>query len=323
MTSADQSPQATGGQERPAQPGQGVATVADRARDRPLAALLVAATAAVALFAYTPVLLWLWDSWISNPYYSHGLLVVPLAGYVAWRRRDAFTQAPRQGQVHDLDVLWLVAAGALFIAGRYVSSNHIQAWSLLPLLVGALLLSQGRARTKAMAWPLGILVLVVPIPFVEGFFGPLQLVATAGSATLAGLAGVNVTWDAVSLTVDGITFAVVPLCAGLSSTISLIAVTAVGFLFWPASLLMRTVVYALVVPVALVANMARISSTVYLAHRSGADQALAFFHGPGAIVLYLIALGGVGALIWAARRIDDKRGVLEDLGDEGKGGVAA
>lgn len=323
MTSADETSRSPSVEESSSQLGQDIAGLVDRARTRPLAASLIAATVGLALFAYTPVVLWLWDSWISNPYYSHGLLIVPLAGYVAWRRRQAFAQAPRDGQIHDTDMLWLVAAGGLFIAGRYLSSNHIQAWSLLPLIVGALLLTHGRARAKTMAWPLGILVLVVPIPFLEGFFGPLQLIATAGSATLANLAGVHVTWDAVSLTVDGITFAVVPLCAGLSSTISLIAVTAVGFLFWPASLRMRSAVYALVVPVALVANMARISSTVYLAHRSGADRALAFFHGPGAIVLYLIALAGVGGLIWGARRIDAKRGVLDDLGDRGKGGTLA
>ena len=282
--------------------GQLASGLLANARADPGAALLILATGAAVLFAYAPVMAWLWDSWISNPYYGHGLLVFPIALWVAWRERGAFLAEARE--THDLDYAWLFMAGVLFVVARFTGSNHLQAWSLLPLAIGLVLTTHGRARGEHMAWPFVLVALTLPIPFLEGFFGPMQLIATSGSARLANLAGLGVSWDAVSLTVDGITFAVVPLCAGLSSTLSLISVAAISYVLWPASMLARLLTFLFVIPLALMANMVRITGTVFIASRSGADAALGFFHGPGAIVLYLFALIGLGGLVWAMRKLD-------------------
>lgn len=269
-------------------------------RENPARGGLLGLTALVFLAVYAPVFAWLWDTWMSNPYYSHGLLIVPLSGYVAWNRRGRLAEEPRR--VHDVDLLWLVAGGGLFVAGRFLHSVYLQAWSLLPLLVGLVLVTQGRDRARLLTWPLGILVLVLPIPFLASVFAPLQLVAAGGSATLAELLGLTVTWDAVSITVEGMTFAVVPLCVGLNSTLSLLAVTAAAFLVFPAESLAQAAVYLLVVPVALLSNVARITSTILVAIQVGPTGAMNFFHGPGALVLYGFALAVLGALVWAAHR---------------------
>lgn len=278
-----------------------VARAAAWLRENPAKGGLVGLTVLAFLAVYAPVFAWLWDTWMANPYYSHGVLIVPLAGYVAWRRRGRVAELPRR--VHDVDLLWVVAAGGLFVAGRLLRSVYLQAWSLLPLLVGLVLVTQGRHRARGLAWPLGILVLALPVPFLGGVFGPLQLVAAGGSATLGELYGLAVSWDAVSITVDGMTFAVVPLCAGLNSTLSLVVVTAAAFLVFPTEPLAQALVYPLVVPVALASNIARITSTIVVAAHMGPDRAMAFFHGPGALVLYGLALVLVGGLVWAAHRL--------------------
>lgn len=265
------------------------------------AALVGVAFLAVAV-VYRPVFLWLWDSWMTNPYYSHGLLVLPISAVVAIRRRKRFAARPRL--IDDRDYAWLAAAGVLFVGGRYYASNFLQAWSLLPLLVGTLLVTQGRPRTKVLLWPLGFLALVIPLPLLEGFFAPLQLMAAVGAGNLASLMGLGVTWDSVSITVDGMTFAIVPLCAGLSSTLSLFAVTAVATLLWPVTLVARTALFALVVPIALLANMARITSTVLIAVRWGPSAGTGFFHGPGGVLLYLVALASIGGAVLGARKLE-------------------
>lgn len=276
-----------------------------RARQQPAMAGLVALTAAVALFAYAPVLAWLFDVWISNPYYSHALLLVPVIAYVAWRRREAVAEAPRE--IHQADLVWFLLAGGLFVGGRVASSNYLQAWSLLPLVVGITLSLQGRARTRRLIWPLGMLVLVLPVPFQEWFFGPLQELATRGAAFLTSLGGLDVTYSAVSLTVEGNTFAVVPLCAGLSSTLSLFAITSVALLLFPVPRRSQMGVFALVLPIALFSNMLRIVSTVTLAAFQGPETGLSFFHSGGALLLYAVALGLIGAVVYGARRLGDDR----------------
>lgn len=270
------------------------------ARSRPAAAALVALTMAVCAFAYAPVARWLVDVWTSNPYYAHGPLLLPIAAFVAWKRRDRLAEAPRR--VHDVDVLWLAPAAGLFILGRGIGSNHLQAWSLAPLIVALVLLTQGRRRTRLVAWPLGMMVLLLPVPFQEWFFGPLQRLATMGAAGVTSAMGLSVTWSATTLTVAGNTFEVVPLCAGLSSTLSLAAIAAVALLLWPVdSVGGQAAVFGAVLPIALVSNALRIASTVTLAAWRGPELALAFFHSGGAILLYVVGLGGIAAVIWGAR----------------------
>ena len=279
---------------------------ATRARVHPTTIAVVAVTVAVFAFVYRPLFLWLADNWIANPYYNHALLVIPIAGLVAWKRRARFLAAPKR--VVAADYAWLAVAGTLLIAGRAAASNYLQGWSLLPLAVGVLLVTQGRDRVRVLTWPLAFLVFVFPIPFLEGVFGPLQAMAAIGAAKLSALAGLDVTYNAVSLSVDGMEFAVVPLCAGLSSTLSLGALCAVCLLLWPVRMMYRVGVYALVIPIALVANMGRIATTVVVATRAGPDAAFDFFHGPGGVLLYIVALAGMGACVWGARRLQGPAG---------------
>ena len=53
-----------------------------------IAALLI-------LLAY-PTFVWLVNSWLSNPYYTHGFLVPLIVGLFLWRQWPQFTAPPRQ-----------------------------------------------------------------------------------------------------------------------------------------------------------------------------------------------------------------------------------
>ena len=60
-------------------------------RSRELTVLAIAATSLVVL--YFDVLVKLVDAWTNDGNYSHGFLIVPLAGYFAWERRDRLSRA--------------------------------------------------------------------------------------------------------------------------------------------------------------------------------------------------------------------------------------
>ena len=263
---------------------------------------LAALVLAVAAVVYGPVLAWMVDNWLTNPYYTHGLLLLPIALYVAWRRRAAFRDAPRT--VERSDWVWLALGGLVLVWGRVAASNFAQAWSMLPLGVGALLVTHGRERAQVMLWPLAMTLLVLPLPLLETVLAPLQVVAARGAVMLAALGGVDAEYAAISLRVGTMEFAVAPLCAGLSALLSMAATAAVAFLLWPAGWLAQACAYALLVPVALFANALRIAATVFAATRSGPDAAMAFFHGAGAVLLYAVGLAGLALLVWGARALD-------------------
>lgn len=272
------------------------------ARTSTVAWALAAAIALLAGVVYAPVFAWMFDNWLTNPYYSHALLLLPIVFYVAWRRRPAFRDAPRV--IEASDWAWIALGGLALVWGRVSASNFTQAWSLLPLAVGTLLVTHGRARAKVLLWPLVMLLLVVPLPLLETLFAPLQVLAASAAVLFVRVGGVDAEYGAISLRVNEMEFAVAPLCAGLSTLFSLVATCAVAFLFWPATWKAQGLAYALLVPVALLANAVRIATTVLAATRSGPDAALDFFHGIGAVLLYAVGLAGLVALVWAARRLD-------------------
>src|SRR6266852_398041 len=73
------------------------------------------AAACAFLFLYRDVVSGLIHDWITDGNYSHGLLVAPVALFIAWQRRCAFTNAPRRPQLWGLALT--AASVALLVFG--------------------------------------------------------------------------------------------------------------------------------------------------------------------------------------------------------------
>src|SRR6185436_11516052 len=69
------------------------------------------------VWVYWPVLVRLVDAWSNDDNYSHGFLILPVAGYFAWERRARFAAAIRKpswmGLVVFLGSLLVLLAGLL------------------------------------------------------------------------------------------------------------------------------------------------------------------------------------------------------------------
>src|SRR5262249_35269647 len=102
------------------------------------------------------------ERWRHFSYFSRGLLVPLFALYLAWDARAELRAA--RPEWCRVGVLLAVAGLVLLITGTGVRSITIVALAL-PLLIGgtaALLL--GRARARALAFPIGFLALMAPFP---------------------------------------------------------------------------------------------------------------------------------------------------------------
>ena len=125
--------------------------------------LLLAAL--LALLAY-PAGVWLVRSWLTNPYYTHGLLIPPLAALLIWGQRRALAAQPRQGGS------WLgllTAAVALGVALWAMSWQNyaVALLALVGLTAGLLLYLEGWPRLRLLLFPLLFLALAVPLLLVS------------------------------------------------------------------------------------------------------------------------------------------------------------
>lgn len=167
---------------------------------------------------YAPVL-WHWvDGWlnktisIQHEYFSHGLLGIPFAAYLAWGNRDRWNDlAPR---LHWAGPVAL-GIGLVFYLSRLADWMNL---SFPLVLIGLCLSLKGLPGLRLMGFPLVLIVLATPsqLPYlIEPYILPLQhfIASVAGFILLQ--AGIDVTVDQIYLRVNDQMVEVAPHCAGL------------------------------------------------------------------------------------------------------------
>ena len=82
-------------------------------------------------------------------------------------------------------------------------------------------------------------------------------------------------------------------CSGLRSVIALVALGALFAYFTRAPLWKRVTLFAAAVPLAVLANIIRISVLCGVANVWGIDTALGFFHDFSGLLLFVIAFAGL------------------------------
>jgi len=255
-----------------------------------------AAAALLALLlalVYHRTALHLAEVWRTNDSYSHGPLVPLVALALAWRSRARLTAAPHRPDARGLAIVAL--ACAMLVIGMRSDVFTIEGWSMVVMAFGLSLTFLGPARTRVLAFPIAYLgfMLTFPPVLVNQLSFALKEVTVAVSTRIAEALGVLLRRDGMSLFVAGGELRVENPCSGLRSLIALLATGAVFAYLQPGAAWRRALLLVAAVPVAMVANIVRITLLLLVAHYVGIRQATGRFHDWSGIVLYAVALGGL------------------------------
>jgi exosortase len=239
-----------------------------------------------------PVWRWLWGEWMHNEYYSHGLLIVPVSLFLAYKRlrNDPELQnAQFTGSNYGL-LLTAAALGAyLFLLNE--RAFYLAAFAMIALIGGLVWSFGGGALARKWAFPLGYLMLMVPLPFLERSTLPLAMFSGICSTGLVRFFGLEVTVVGNAVTLPNADLVIGAQCSGLNSLIALTALTVLVAYVMDGSLRNRLALVAVAMPLAIVGNILRISSLLYVARYFGAETAFIFYHdysGPG---FFLVVIG--------------------------------
>jgi exosortase len=247
------------------------------------------------VFGFAATLRWLIAGWQGNPYYSHGLLVPLVVLFFVWRTWRTLPPDP-SGSYWGLALL--LPALAVHLLSLPVHAFYLSALMIVPVILGLLLLLRGWAPFRKLYFAVLLLALMVPLPFIPSLSPPLEAFAAAGASALARVIGMSVVQTGAELTIPGQAFIVGAPCSGLYSLVALTTLVAVFLYMVDGDPRGRFVLLLLVAPIALGANLIRITVLLAVAGSWGTEAALGYYHTYSSPVLFLIGLGG---LILASR----------------------
>jgi exosortase len=233
--------------------------------------------------------------------YSHGYLVPLFSLYLLWRRRAMMGPDLFAPSWWGLPVL---GAGLLIrFAGTYAFFDWLDGAALLPCLAGMTLLLGG-PKALRWAWPsIAFLAFMIPLPFrVETALAqPLQKMATVASTFILQTLGFMAFSEGTVIRMGEVRIGVVEACSGLSMLLIFAALASAIVLVIRRSPLDKAVILLSAIPVALAANILRITVTGILHKTAGQRLADLVFHDLAGWLMMPLALG----IIWIELRLVD------------------
>jgi exosortase len=265
--------------------------------------VLAGALVAGLVWTYWLVIPELVAQWWNEPEYSHGFLVPVISGYLVWSKRDVLRATPIAPGFWGLGLM--AVALVTYVTGNVGADLFLQRVSFVLMISGGILYVAGRAVLRALRFPLVFLLFMIPLPQIV--FGsiafPLQLFAAQVASSVMETCAVPVFREGNVMHLAAASLDVEEACSGIRSLVSL---TTLGVLYsyitystWmPKVLLMLAVV-----PIAIAANVFRVTVTGLIAHYVSVDAAMSVFHTAGGLGVFLIAavlLLGVSRLLHLA-----------------------
>ncbi|UCH34980.1 MAG: exosortase/archaeosortase family protein [Armatimonadota bacterium] len=263
------------------------------ARPRPVPILAVAVVAAGA-WLYAPALSQMVRAWATDDHASHGFLVAPIAAYLVWTRWERIVAAYRGGAA-AAGMACAAAALLMYLAGRWMEVNFLAPLSLVLMIGAQMLYFGGWGVAREVGFPYAFLFFMVPWPdlLVEFISFPMQLLSAKYATMITGLLGIPVSRSGVDIHLANYSFTVAVPCSGMKALVALMALAALIAYVARGPMWRRVVLFALGVPVALAANVARVTLILVIATLAGARAAEGFFHGASGMLVFVFALAGM------------------------------
>jgi exosortase len=260
---------------------------------------VLAAIAFAILFSKPAVLLV--RDWWNDPDAGHGLLLAPLAIWLAWR---SGLVAARPARVSGA----LILTGAVLL--RYLSGLAAELFTMrVSLLMGAagLVLFWYGWRQLLHWWlPVILLVLSIPLPDIvtSSLALPLQLRASRWGAALLEFRHVPANLSGNVIQLPGRQLFVTEACSGLRSLTALLSLGVLVGGLWLRHPAGRILLVLAAIPVAMVVNAFRVFLTGFLVYFVSPDLGEGFMHLSEGWLLFVIAFLLLGAFTWVVAGVE-------------------
>ena len=244
------------------------------------------------LAAYSPTIRSLIDGPWQTEQEGHGPLIIAASLWLVWQSREklkttTLNPAPVVG--------WstLICGLLLMFLARTQGVLAVEVLSVIPVIVGCVLLSTGWPMLRVLAFPIGFLFFAVPAPdwVIDSVTVPLKVFISDIVTRVLYAAGYPVAQNGVMIMIGSYQLLVKDACSGMNS---IFALSAIGVFYayafrWDTKI-RSVILLAAIIPITIAANFIRVISLVLIAYYGGVDLLDGILHDLTGIGLFVIAV---------------------------------
>jgi len=244
------------------------------------------------LGAYTPTVLSLIDGPWQTEQEGHGPLIIAASLWLVWQSRERLKLA----EISPAPVLgWiaLLLGLALMFLARTQGVLTVEAFSIIPVITGCVLLSAGWPTLRVLAFPIGFLFFAVPMPdwLIDAATVPLKVFISNIVTRILYAAGYPIAQNGVMIMIGSYQLLVKDACSGMNS---IFALSAIGVFYayafrWEEKF-RSLLLLAAIVPITIAANFIRVITLVLIAYYGGPDMLEGVVHDLTGIGLFVVAV---------------------------------
>jgi len=224
----------------------------------------------------------MYDSWMTSPDNSHGLLVPAFAAWLLWSRKDQLDTTKGFGSWTNVAIgIALITFGVFTrCAGIYTRTITYEACSVLPCIAGIIFICGGWNGIR-WAWPAVLfLAFMIPIPGALGgmLSRALQSIATTSSTYFLQTIGIPAVSEGNVIWLTHQSLGVAQACSGIRMLTSFFALATGLALVIDRPLWQKCIIIVSAPGIAIVSNVLRISATAIAYEFGNEKMAELIFH---------------------------------------------
>lgn len=250
------------------------------------------------ILAYLPSFFWMWDRWFAkDSYYSHGILIPFVSGYLIWLKKKELARIPRRYSPWGM---WFIASGIIVHAVSSLFRVYFSSlFSLLLVIVGIILCLYGSKILKKIIFPVLFLFFMMPLPLVAVVYisFKMKLFAAGIARSVLQNMGFAAIREGSIIKMPHASVIIDDVCSGLRSLISLTALASV-FVYWMKGSAVKKVFIALsALPIAVATNVCRIVFLSFASEVWGPQYATGFIHDLSGFFVFALAFAMLYVLV--------------------------
>jgi exosortase len=243
--------------------------------------------------AYAPTILSLIEGPWRTEQEGHGPLIIAASLWLVWQSRErmksaAISAAPVAGWTSLLVGLFL-----MFLARIQQGLLTVEVASIIPVIVGCILVTAGWPTLRILAFPIGFLLFTIPMPdwLIDAATVPLKVFISNTVTHILYASGFPVAQNGVMIMSGSYQRLVKDACSGMNSIFALSAIGVFySYAFRWQERIRSFLLLAAIVPITIIANFVRVLTLVLIAYYGGPDLLEGAVHDLTGIGLFLVAV---------------------------------